>query len=224
MTDPDNDPIFFISQPALRRLPGYYQYLRKQLNQGLDTISCTTIADELGLNPIQVRKDLQMTGAIGRPKIGYHVAATLEALEKCLGYNNTKDAFLVGVGNLGMALLGYEGFKAYGLNIVAAFDTDPAKIGFECRGRIIQPLAKFSNLAQRMNIQIGIITVPPQEAVQTSILMVNAGIKAIWNFAPVHLNLPAGIIVQNENMAASLAVLSNALMKFSAKGEPKWKE
>jgi len=205
--------IIKIPKPTLRRLPLYYQYLKREMALGREFISCTSIAEGMGLTPIQVRKDLQVTGAVGKPKIGYHTGAVISSIEECLGYKNTKDALLVGAGNLGLALLGYEGFADYGLNIVAAFDNDPAKIGMEYRGKKILDIAKFSDLARRMNIQIGIITVPASQAVNICNLMIESGIKAIWNFAPVLLSVPEGIVIQNENMAASLSVLSQELLK-----------
>jgi len=210
----DNEQkVLVIPLPTLRRLPLYYQYLKKELGLGRVFVSCTTMANVMGLTTIQVRKDLQVTGAVGRPKVGYHIKDTISCIEDSLGYNNTKDALLVGAGHLGLALLGYEGFKEYGLNIVAAFDVDPAKIGTEYRGKTIQDLKKFSNLAKRMNIQIGIITVPSDQAPSVRDLMIESGIRAIWNFAPVRLTVPDGVIIQNENMASSLSVLSKELMK-----------
>jgi redox-sensing transcriptional repressor len=211
----DSGPdIIKIPRPTLRRLPLYYQYLKKELALGREFISCTSIAEGMGLTPIQVRKDLQVTGAAGRPKIGYHIEAAIASIEGSLGYKNTKDALLVGAGHLGLALLGYEGFADYGLNIVAAFDKDPAKIGTEYRGKSIQDVAKFSSLAKRMNIHIGIITVPSAEANDICKMMIKSGIKAIWNFAPVHLTVQEDIIIQNENMAASFSILSKELMRM----------
>jgi len=205
--------IMEIAKPTLRRLPLYYQYLRRESASGLTYVSCTNIANAMGLTPIQVRKDLQVTGAQGKPKIGYHIDATIAAIENFMGYNNKKEAFLVGAGHLGLALLGYQGFAEYGLSIVAAFDIDPAKIGTIYRGKSIRDLSDFAGLVKRMNIKIGIITVPSEQAASVANLMIESGIKAIWNFAPVHLTVPEGVIIQNENMAASLSVLTKGLIK-----------
>jgi redox-sensing transcriptional repressor len=201
-----------VPEPTLRRLPLYYQYLKKELALGNEFVSGTDIARGLDLTSIQVRKDLQATGAVGKPKIGYHIESTIKCIEKNIGYNNNKDAFLVGAGNLGKALLGYEGFQGLGLNIIAAFDTDPEKIGSEFRGKSILDLEKFPELVKRLGIKIGIITVPATEAQSVCQLMIESGIKAIWNFAPVHLSVPEQIIIQNENLAASLSVLSKKLL------------
>ncbi|NLL53387.1 MAG: redox-sensing transcriptional repressor Rex [Peptococcaceae bacterium] len=206
-----------ISRPTLRRLPLYYQYLKREQALGREFISCTSIAEGMGLTSIQVRKDLQVTGAVGKPKVGYHIGAAITSIEESLGYNNTKDALLVGAGHLGLALLGYEGFADYGLNIVAAFDKDPAKIGTQYRGKNVLDIAKFPDLAKRLNVQIGIITVPSAQAMDVCNLMIESGIRAIWNFAPVHLVVPEDVIIQNENMAASLSILSQELLKVKQK-------
>jgi redox-sensing transcriptional repressor len=202
-----------IPLPSLKRLPTYHHYLKAVQETGLIYISCTLIGKDLKLDPTQVRKDLQATEILGKPKVGYFVSELIGAIETFLGWNNTNEAFIVGAGNLGSALLGYERFKSTGLNIVAAFDTDPARIGTQVRGKEVLPIDKLVELAQRMSIHIGIITVPASEAQKVADLMVEGGIKAIWNFAPVHLRLRDDIIVQNEDLYNSLASLSHKLAK-----------
>ena len=128
-----------------------------------------------------------------------------------MGYGNTNDAVLIGAGKLGRALLGYSGFAAYGLNIVAAFDANDAIIGTSNSGKPIMHLSRLREFCQRYKIKIGIITVPLEEAQNVCDLLIENGILAIWNFAPTHLNVPKEILVQNENMAASLALLSKHL-------------
>ncbi len=211
--DQGNSELVSIPEPTLRRLPIYYKYLKMKFDEKDRYVSCTTIAKNLNLKSIQVRKDLQVTGATGKPKVGYHIESVLSAIETCLGYNNVKDTLLVGTGHLGLALLGYKGFREYGLNIVAAFDTDPHKIGAVYHGKKVYNLSQFKLLAQRLKIQIGIITTPAEVAQIVCDQMVESGIKAIWNFAPVHLMVPADVIVQNENMSSSLAVLSKQLLE-----------
>lgn len=196
-----------ISEPTLRRLPLYYQYLLHQKENNRDYISGTHIAQALDLVPIQVRKDLQSAGAVGKPKVGYSVDALLHIIEHFLGYDNSTDAFLVGVGNLGQALMGYDGFNNFGVNVVAAFDIDRSCIGREFFGKPVFPVNKFKNLVYRMNVKIGIITTPPEPAARIAKMMADSGIKGIWNFAPVHLDLPDSVIVQNENLAVSLSML-----------------
>jgi|CZKF01.1.fsa_nt_gi redox-sensing transcriptional repressor len=197
-----------IPQPSLRRLPQYHHYLVELESKGIGRVSCSVIGLALGLVPVQVRKDLQYTGIIGKPKTGYSVSELILAIETFLGWNNVNEAFLVGVGNLGTALLGHERFTQFGLKIVAAFDTDPAKIGQWIHEKAVLPLEKLASLASRMSIHLGIITTPAQVAQAVADEMVKGGIQAIWNFAPVKLRVPDHIIVHNEDLYNSLASLS----------------
>lgn len=197
-----------IPQPSLNRLPQYHHYLSELKDKGISRISCSLIGSDLNLVPVQVRKDLQYTGIVGKPKTGYSVPELIQAIETFLGWNNVNEAFLVGAGNLGTALLGHERFSNFGLSIVAAFDADPGKIGEWIHGKAVLPLEKLADLAQRMSIHLGIITAPAQFAQDIADEMVKGGIQAIWNFAPVRLKLPANIIVHNEDLYSSLASLS----------------
>jgi redox-sensing transcriptional repressor len=176
--------------------------------RGIGRVSCSTIGAELDLVPVQVRKDLQYTGIIGRPKTGYSVPELIQAIESFLGWNNVNEAFLAGVGNLGTALLGHERFTRFGLEIVAAFDSDPARVGQSVHGKPVLALGKLADLAQRMSIHLGIITTPAEAAQAVADEMVRGGIQAIWNFAPVRLRVPANIIVRTEDLYSSLAALS----------------
>ena len=197
-----------ISKQALRRLPFYLDYLKKKQTDGVRNISATTVANDLKLNEVQVRKDLaavSLTG--GKPKTGYVAEELIRDLESFLGYDNTKEAVIAGAGKLGQALLAYKEFERYGLNVVAAFDTDESKV----EGKNILTAEKMSDICSRLKIHIGIICVPPESAQKVCDEMVECGILAIWNFAPVHLSVPSGVIVQYENLAASLAVLSQNL-------------
>lgn len=197
--------------PTLRRLPKYLEYLRNIRVAADAHISCTQIAGTLDLVPTQVRKDLATTGIVGKPKKGYPVYALIQAIEEFLGWNAPQDAFLVGSGALGTAILGYDGFRNNGLNIVAAFDNDAAKIGTRIRGVEVMSLEKLPELARRMNIQIGVMTMPSQYAQQIADLLVSGGIKAIWNFTPSLVVVDDGIILENAQLASSFAVLSSRL-------------
>ena len=196
-----------ISKAVLMRLPGYLSYLKNIPEDASPYISATALAAALGMGEVQVRKDLAMVSDGGRPKIGYLRESLIEDISQFLGYDNTTDAVLVGAGKLGQALLGYGGFEAYGLNILAAFDEKPAADCTE-EGRPIYSMDKLESFCHANKVLMGIITVPAQYAQQVCDLMIQCGIKAVWNFAPVHLDVPANILVQNENMATSLAVLS----------------
>jgi redox-sensing transcriptional repressor len=197
-----------IPQASLRRLPQYHHYLVELEAQGVKQVSCSIIGRDLNCVPVQVRKDLQYTGIVGKPKTGYSVTELIRAIETFLGWNNVNEAFLVGVGNLGSALLGHERFSKFGLRIVASFDTNPEKIGQKIYDKPVLPLDKLSDLAQRMSIHLGIITTPAEVAQSVADEMVKAGILAIWNFAPVRLKVPEHIFVHNEDLYSSLASLS----------------
>ena len=207
----DLENIIECSEPTLRRLPIYLQYLKKVENENISFISCSQIANELELNPIQVRKDIESTGVIGKPKVGYDMKELILNIEKFLCCHIKNEAILVGAGHLGYALLGYQGFRDFGLEIVAAFDVSPDKVGKFINTKSVFHIDKLEEIIKRMNIEIGILTVPSQYAQEIADRMVNAGIKAIWNFAPAKINVKDDIIVQHENLASSLAVLSKKI-------------
>lgn len=208
---PDGAQLKVVPEPTLKRLPLYHRFLKEWETAGRVTVSCTDIGQNLALDPTQVRKDLESVGIAGRPRIGYVLANLTGELERFLGWNNVNEAFLVGAGSMGSALLGYRKFEQCGLKIVAAFDLDPSKIGTPIHGKHVLSLEKLPNLARRMGIRIGIITVPATEAQAVANLMVEGGIRAIWNFAPVRLQVPAPVIVHNEDLYCSLAALSQKL-------------
>ena len=196
-----------ISKAVLKRLPGYLSYLKTTQDGGSPYISATALANALGMGEVQVRKDLAMVCDGGRPKIGYLRERLIDDIEQFLGYDNTTDAVLIGAGKLGQALCGYSGFEAYGLNILAAFDAKPAADHTE-EGKPIYPMEQLQSFCRTNKVLMGIITVPAQFAQSVCDQLIECGIKAVWNFAPTHLDVPEHILVQNENMATSLAVLS----------------
>lgn len=213
-------PARTVSEPTLKRLPLYHRFLKEWAATGRETVSCTDIGLDLGLDPTQVRKDLESVGIVGRPRVGYVLEGVVEGLEQFLGWKNVNDAFLAGAGSMGSALLGYRKFEECGLKIVAAFDVDPSKIGTRVHGKHVLPLEKLADLARRMHILIGIITVPAAEAQATADLMVAGGIRAIWNFAPIRLRVPEPVMVHNEDLYCSLAALSQKLSKSLSGDRP----
>ena len=196
-----------ISKSVLKRLPGYLAYLKNMPEDAPTHISATALANALGMGEVQVRKDLAIVSDGGRPKIGYQREALINDIEQFLGYDNTTDAVLIGAGKLGQALMGYKGFDEYGLNILAAFDAHPKQSKTE-EGKPIYPISKLTQFCRSHKVLMGIITVPAEGAQEVADLLIEGGIKAIWTFAPAHLDVPTGILVQYENMATSLAVLS----------------
>ena len=196
-----------ISQSVLKRLPGYLAYLKSVPDGGSAYISATALANALGMGEVQVRKDLAMVSDGGRPRIGYLRESLIDDIEQFLGYDNTTDAVLIGAGKLGQALMGYKGFEDYGLNILAAFDKNP-QIERTMEGKPVYHIDKLEAFCRKHKVLMGIITVPGEHAQEVADLLIAGGIKAIWNFAPTHLDVPRNILVQSENMAMSLAVLS----------------
>ena len=202
-----------ISVQTLKRLPVYLNYLKTLDREKTKIISSPIIAKALGLNEVQVRKDLAAIKSGGRPRTGYLLEKLIADLDTFLGYGNVNEAVLAGAGRLGRALLSYPGFAPYGLGIVVGFDVDEAVVGTEIGGKKILHIDKMTSLCHRMHVNIGIIAVPADGAQAVADLMVESGILAIWNFAPVKLTVPEHILVQNEDMASSLAILSKHLKK-----------
>jgi redox-sensing transcriptional repressor len=200
-----------ISKTLLRRLPLYLQYMKQARTRGLTYVSATEMAAALGVHHTQVRKDLDSVGVAGTPKIGHPLAASITAVESFLGWNDQSSAFLIGVGNLGRALLGYKHFAQAGIKILAAFDNDGRKAGTTVCGTEVFPITKFVNLVQRMHINIAILTTPPDAAPDVSQLLIESGVKAVWNFVPTTLKLPPHIIVENADLFSSFAILSHKL-------------
>ena len=211
----NNKELTNISKATIGRMPSYLRFLKERELAGERTISSTAIAEGLSLNAVQVRKDLAVISSVaGEPKLGFEIADLIAGINRFLGYDNVTDAVLVGAGGLGRALVGYGGFKNYGLNIVAAFDTSPKLIGKSFGGVQVFDAAETSRLVRRLNVLIGIIAVPKEAAQQVADELVEGGVRAIWNFAPANLVLPQGIAVKNEDMAASLAILSKRLAQI----------
>jgi AT-rich DNA-binding protein len=208
-----------ISKSTLQRLPTYLTYLKSLPAHGPLNISSVSIASALNMGEVQIRKDLASVSGSGKPKIGYIVSDLIKELEEFLGCDDVNNAVIVGAGKLGKALLDYKGFGEYGLNIVAGFDIDESKEGKTMEGSQIFSLSKFENLCSRLKIKIGIITVPAECAQTVCDLMVKSGILAILNFAPTHLVVPDNILVHNQDIAASLSVLSNHLKEQISKNK-----
>lgn len=203
-----------VSKATLGRLPNYLEYLRNLPPDTVPYISATAIAKHLGLGEVQVRKDLAAVSGAGKPKLGYVTAELVEKLENCLGCNRLTSAVLVGAGKLGRALLQYDEFEKYGVKISAAFDSNERVISLGSKTEIL-PMNQFEYFCKTKNIKLGIITVGEGSAQAVCDQMVKSGITAIWNFAPCKLKVPIGVLLQNENLALSLAHLNNQLCNFN---------
>lgn len=202
-----------ITRATLGRLPLYLNYLKQIESSGTTSISATTIAKALSLGEVQVRKDLASVSGAGKPKVGYESSDLIKRLEDTLGSNSITSAVLVGAGKLGRALLDYNGFEEFGIKIIAAFDSNDEVIRFSKTSKDILPISTLSEYCKANNVKLGIITVGQGSAQQVCNMMEESGIKAIWNFAPCNLEVSDGILVKNENLALSLAHLSNQLSK-----------
>ncbi|MGE5479697.1 MAG: redox-sensing transcriptional repressor Rex [Chloroflexota bacterium] len=205
-----------IPEPTLRRMTHYLHLLVKLQERGDIEVASTYIAQELMLDSTQVRKDIQFTGIVGKPKTGFNIPRLIEAIKSSLSWHTCEDAFLVGAGNLGAAMLGYD-FSQFGINFVAAFDNSPEKIGSRIHGVEVLDINRLIVLGKLMKVKVGVLTVPGPIAQQTADLMIEAGIKAIWNFSAQRLKVPKDVIVENAQFSQSLAVLTRklAMMKKS---------
>ena len=199
---------YYVPYTTIRRLPLYMPLLKTALKEGQSNISSAKIAEVYDLDPVLVRKDLAGIGITGQARLGFPVSELIDAIERFLGWDNVSEAFVIGAGNLGRALAGYVGFEQHGLKIIALFDNDPAKVGTVINGKTVMDIAGFAPLVERMRVPIAILTVPPDAAQSAADNAVAAGIKSVWNFTPTKLHLPDAIIVEQVDLAASLAVLS----------------
>jgi redox-sensing transcriptional repressor len=197
-----------VSDKTINRLSLYYRHLYYLAQQGVFTISSRSLADLVALKPDQVRKDLSYFGSFGKTGTGYNVTELKGALAKILGLEQGRKVAIVGMGNLGQALVGYKGFEVLGLKITAIFDNSPNKIGKKYRGRICLDVNYFSRLAKELGLEMVIIAVPAEVVQSVTKQVVEAGIKAILNFAPVHLSVPKNVRVNNVDLAAELKSLS----------------
>lgn len=198
-----------ITSQTLQRLPVYFNYLislsesRKSGN-----ISATAIAEALDLNDVQVRKDLASVSRGGRPRTGYVTAELISDIGRFLGFENHDGVVVAGIGNLGMAMLGSDSFADYGFDILCGFDCNESLAGTVINGKPVYHISEMRSFCQNENIKTGIITVPEKSAQEVCDIMTDSGIKYILNFASVHLNVPKGVTVHNENISINLAMLA----------------
>ncbi len=193
--------------PSIRRLPSYMYIIRQAEAEGQEFISGTVIAEELHLEAIQVRKDLAITGIIGKPKKGYPIKALIDAIENFLGWNTVRKAIIVGAGSLGTALAGYQEFKSHGLSIVAAFDSDPGKIGKTIHDVPVFSIDLIAEKIKELNPVIALLTLPSSEAQAVADNIVKAGIDVFWNFTNVKIKVPPHVLVEKEDLTSGYAML-----------------
>lgn len=201
-----------ISKQALCRMPYYLNHLRELEAAGFEYVSAPEMAASLELNEVQVRKDLaSASDKAGIPKKGYKVASLISGMEKLLGYNSIETAVLVGAGHLGSALLSFKGFEEFGLNIAAAFDQNENIVGTSINSKPVYSIDTLTSYCCEHNVRMAIMTLPAECAQAMCDKLIESGVLAIWNFTHTHLKVPKGILVHNENMAVSMALLSRHL-------------
>ncbi len=192
-----------IPEKVSNRLTLYHSIMVEYLEAGIETISSPQIAQRLGIDDSQVRKDFKLLNNAGKCRVGYLVKDLKDSIEKTLGFAQAKDAFIVGSGHLGLALAKYDNFNSYGLNILALFDNDPQKVDMLVNNKQIFHISKLPNLAERLGVDIAILTVPRQNAQAVADFLVASKIKYIWNFTPAVLKVPPEVKVWNENIMGS---------------------
>lgn len=202
-----------VSKKMLNRLPVYLNYL-KSLSDDCENVSATVMARELNLGDVQVRKDLAKVSEAGRRRTGRSRQQLIQDIENYLDITADTATILVGTGKLGQALLDYSGFEESGMNLIAGFDINPFA-SQTSGGKPVYPMNRLEAFCKHYNVRIGIIAVPAECAQQICDCMVSCGIRAIWNFAPVHLKVPDHVIVHSENLAVSLSTLRIRMRKES---------
>ncbi|MGB4413641.1 MAG: redox-sensing transcriptional repressor Rex [Paludibacter sp.] len=211
MSNLESTNLFKVPEPTLRRLPWYLAYAQLLLKEGESFLSSTQIAKNIAVDASMVAKDLSYVQISGRTRVGYDVKELVDVLESFLGFTNSHNAFMFGVGNLGGALMHDNGLIQFGLEIVAGFDVKYELSGTSINRIPIHHIDRFVELQKQTGVNIGILTVPVDKAQAVSEMMVAGGIQAIWNFTPYRIRVPEKIVVQNTSIYAHLAVMFNRL-------------
>ena len=202
-----------ISDKVISRLTQYHCILVDYIKKKNYTITSSTIAQLLKIDDSQVRKDISMLNNTGKSRVGYDVNRLKETIEKTLGFKNPKNAFIIGAGNLGTALAKYNDFEAYGLNVMALFDVNKEKIGKKINSKPVFDIKELSEYTKKMNVEIGILTVPSDFAQEIANYAVKSKINYIWNFSPTVLDVPNGVEVWNENLMGNFLQFSYKISK-----------
>lgn len=197
-----------ISSAVVRRLPRYYRYLGELMESGVERISSNELSERMKVTASQIRQDLNNFGGFGQQGYGYNVAYLHSEIAKILGIDTAHNMIIVGAGNLGQALAGYADFEKRGFIVKGIFDINPELTGQSIRGITVRMFYEMEEFVKKNDIEIATLTIPKESAVEVANILVNAGIKAIWNFAHTDLNLPKDIVVENVHLSESLMRLS----------------
>lgn len=197
-----------ISRATVDRLPLYFRTLRFIQSEGSDIVSSEELGRRIGVTPEQIRKDLASFGAFGKKGVGYHVNELLNNISLILGLDRKWNIAIIGVGHLGWALANYRNFSSLGFELKALFDQNPAIVGHTINGITVLPVSNLEEVVKESNIQIGILTVPASVAQEVADQLVAAGVRGIWNFAPVRIRVPEQIQLVSEDLSVGLSTLS----------------
>ncbi|AOH48667.1 redox-sensing transcriptional repressor Rex [Selenomonas sp. oral taxon 920] len=197
-----------ISKATVDRLPRYYRCLRQLTDEGVEIASSEELGRRLAINPEQIRKDLAFFGQFGKKGVGYYVTELKESLGNILGLDHHWNVAIIGMGHLGAALANYQGIARLGFRLAAIFDANPVVIGTRVGERRVEDIAYLAEIIAERAIQIGVIAVPAAAAQGVADRLVDAGIRGIWNFAPVKLQVPPSIAFVSEDLSVGLSSLS----------------
>lgn len=203
-----------ISKAVIKRLPRYYRYLGEIMESGVERISSGELSDRMHVTASQIRQDLNNFGGFGQQGYGYNVAHLYEEIGKILGLDKKYNMIIIGGGNLGQALANYVSFEKRGFVIKGIFDVNPVLKGLSVRGIGIHMLDELEDFIREQDIQIATLTLPKSKASEMAELLVKYGIKAIWNFAHVDLQVPEDVLVENVHLSESLMQLSYNINRY----------
>ena len=208
-----------ISKAVIKRLPRYYRYLGELIEEGVERISSNELSAKMRVTASQIRQDLNNFGGFGQQGYGYNVPYLYEEIGKILGLDKTHHMIIIGAGNLGQALANYVKFEKRGFKIVGIFDVNPVLKGISIRGNEIRMMEELPQFLKEEKVEIATLTLPKNNAAEAADLLVKNGIKAIWNFAHLDLNVPKDVIVENVHLSESLMRLSYNLNRQAAEQE-----
>ena len=210
-----------ISKAVIRRLPRYYRYLGELLEEGVERISSNELSEKMRVSASQIRQDLNNFGGFGQQGYGYNVPYLYAEIGKILGLDKTHHMIIIGAGNLGQALANYVQFEKRGFKVVGIFDVNPVLKGISIRGNEIRMMDERPEFLETHDVQIATLTLPKNNAAETADMLVKQGIKAIWNFAHLDLDVPEDVIVENVHLSESLMRLSYNLNRYVSEHKEK---
>ena len=203
-----------ISRAVIRRLPRYYRYLGELLENGVERISSGDLSKRMKVTASQIRQDLNNFGGFGQQGYGYNVKYLYTEIGKILGLEENHNFIIIGAGNLGQALANYTSFENRGFILKGIFDVNPRLEGVTIRGVQIRMMDELSSFIRDNDVEIGVLTIPKEKAIEVANLLVDNGVRAIWNFAHTDLNLPDNVIVENVHLSESLMQLSYNISRY----------